>query len=133
MKVTKSNFTLHNIKRFLTAYKRKLQIWFFSQKVVTSLFKDNSSIKEFFDAPKHVKEQFIWRLEMMKLSKQGQECLAKGVCLCGCDVPDLQLANDACEGNCYPEMMDEKQWNTFKIKNHFNVDLNRQRVYKYIV
>lgn len=133
MKITKDNFTLHNIKRFLLAYKRKFQIWLFSQKVVTSLFKDNDSIKEFLEAPKHIREQFIWRLEQMKQSKQGRECLANGECVCGCSVPDLQLTDDACEHNCYPPMMDEKKWNTFKIQNHFQVDLDRQRVYKYIV
>ena len=133
MTITRDNLTWHNIKRFLTAYKRKFQIWFFSQKIVTSLFKDNDSIKEFLESPKHIREQFIWRLEMMKLSKQGQECLLKGECVCGCSVPDLQLTDDACEHNCYPPIMDEKKWNTYKIQNHFQVDLNRQKVYKYIV
>ncbi len=133
MRITKSNLTLHNIKRAFIAYKRKFQIWLFSTKIVTKLFKDSDSIKEFLDAPKHIKEQFIWRLEKMKQSKQGQICMAKGGCVCGCSVPDLQLANDACEHNCYPPMMDERKWNTFKIQNHFNVDVERQRVYKYIV
>lgn len=132
MKITRSNLTLHNIKRFLLAYKRKFQIWLFSRKAISKLFQDSDILKEFLDAPKHIKEQFVWRLHMMSLSTQGQTCLANGECVCGCAVPDLQLANDACEHNCYPEMMDEKKWNTYKIQNHFQVDLDRRLVYKYI-
>ena len=130
MKITKDNFTLHNIKRAIIAYKRKFQIWLASNKF---LFADDSSMAEFFDAPKHIKEQFIWRLKKMEDSSQGKACLNKGECVCGCPIPDLQLANDACEHNCYPAMMDEKKWNTFKVQNHFQVDLHRNVVYKYIV
>lgn len=134
MKITKSNLTLHNIKRFIIAYKRKLQIWLFSRKVVTSLFKYSDSLTEYAEASNHIKEQLIWRLEMMKNNESGKQCIAKGECIhCGCGVPDLQLSDDACEGNCYPRMMNEQEWNTYKIENHFNVDTTRQIVYKYIV
>ena len=134
MKITRDNLTLHNVKRFFIAYYRKFQIWLFSRKVITSLFKYSDSLTEYAEASKHIKEQLIWRLHMMKESKDGQQCIAKGECIhCGCGVPDLQLSDDACEGNCYPPIMDEKKWNTFKIQNHFNVDIDRQLVYKYIV
>lgn len=108
MKITRQNLNFHNIFRFLTAYKRKFQMWLLSRKMMTKLFKDNESFSEFLNAPKHIREQFIFRLETMKLSKQGSECLLKGECVCGCAVPDLQLSDDACEHNCYPPMMDEK-------------------------
>ena len=130
MRITKENLNLHNIKRFFIALKRKFQIWFFSK---TKAFFYDTSLEEYFNAPKHVREQFIWRINQMENSKQGRRCLIQGECMCGCAVPDLQLADDACEGNCYPAMMDEKKWNTFKIQNHFNVDLEREKVYKYIV
>ena len=134
MRITLSNLTLHNIKRFFIAYKRKFQIWLFSRKIITSTFKYSDSINEYADSLKYIKEQFIWRLDMMKKSKDGRQCIAKGECIhCGCGIPDLQLSDDACEGNCYPPMMDEKKWNTFKIQHHFNVDVDKQLVYKYIV
>lgn len=107
-------------------------MWLLSRKVMTKLFKDNDSFSEFLNAPKHIREQFIFRLESMKLSKQGSECLLKGECVCGCAVPDLQLSDDACEHNCYPPMMDEKKWNTYKVINHIGIDLDRQIMYKYV-
>lgn len=132
MQITRDNFTLHNVKRFLTAYKRKFQIWLFSRKTITALFKDNDSVKELFDAPTYIKEQFIWRLSEMEKSEQGKKCLKDGVCLCGCDVPDLQLADDACEGECYPKMMDNIEWENYKSIHGFWVDLNNQIVIKHI-
>lgn len=127
MKVTLKNLSLHNVKRFLIAYKRKFQMWFFKSKI----FKDNDSLKEFLDAPRHIKEQFLFRLEEMKKSEQGRACLAKGECVCGCSVPDLQLADDACEHNCYPAMMGASEWAQYKIKHGIEVDLVRNVVYYY--
>lgn len=127
MKITLENLSFHNIKRFLIAYKRKFQMWFFNSKI----FKDNDSLKEFLDAPKHIKEQFLFRIEEMKKSTQGKECLAKGECVCGCAVPDLQLADDACDHNCYPAMMDALEWTQYKIKHGIDVDLIRNVVYYY--
>lgn len=132
MQITIDNLNLHNIRRFFIAYKRKFQIWLFSRKAVSTLFKDNDSIKEFFDAPLYIKEQFIWRLSEMDKSEQGRKCLKDGVCLCGCDVPDLQLSDDACEGGCYPAMMNEIDWNNYKVNNSFWVDLNNKKVIKYV-
>lgn len=34
--------------------------------------------------------------------------------ICGCDVPNLQMANKPCEGNCYPAMMNKRGWDAFK-------------------
>lgn len=134
MKITKSNFTLHNIKRFFLAYYRKFQMWLLSRKMITSLFQYSDSLKDYSDSKNYIKEQFIWRLHKMSLSKDGQQCINKKECIhCGCAVPDLQLTNDACEGNCYPPMMDEKKWNSYKKLNHIKIDLNRQIVLKYIV
>jgi len=103
-------------------------MWLFS----TRLFKDNDSIKELFDSPLYIKEQFVWRLHKMEESEQGKKCLEKGECICGCDVPDLQLVNDACEGGCYPEMMNHLEWENYKFVNHFKVDVLRQKVIKYV-
>lgn len=61
----------------------------------------------------HKKEQFEWRLMTM-----DKECLSKGHCkICGCQTPQLQMADEACDGNCYPAMMDKDTWNEYKTKN----------------
>lgn len=60
---------------------------------------------------KHIIEQYEWRLKIM-----NQTCLNNGECIkCGCQTPNLQFANKACEGACYPPMVSKKLWN--KIKN----------------
>lgn len=132
MKISKENLTFHNIKRFIVAYKRKFQIWLFSKRVITSLFQYNDSLSEFFDASLHIKEQFIFRIETMKLSEQGKKCFDSKECICGCAVPDLQLSDDACEGKCYPAMMDKDEWEKYKVTNKIFIDIPGQRMAKYI-
>ena len=53
----------------------------------------------------HIKEQFEYRLEVMKPS-----CLESGECICECKTPDLQMADKACVGDCYPKMMSRNEW-----------------------
>lgn len=132
MKLTKKNFTIHNIIRFLTAYKRKIQIYLFSRNGYIKKFVEHTALAEYLESPLHIREQFIFRIESMKLSEQGRECLLKQECICGCAVPDLQLSNDTCEGGCYPIMMDQKEWNTYKLNHGFQIDLDRELMYKYI-
>ena len=63
---------------------------------------------------KHIREQFIYRKEIMNLT-----CWNQGSCIhCGCQVPSLQFANKSCEGDCYPPMMSKKNWNKFKNKTN---------------
>lgn len=47
------------------------------------------------------------------------ECYQSGSCVeCGCDTPDLQMADKSCRGKCYPEMMTKKEWKKYKLKNN---------------
>ncbi len=58
---------------------------------------------------KHIREQISLRIAIMDIS-----CLRNGHCLkCGCKTPHLQMANKTCEGNCYPTMMNKKDWKKF--------------------
>lgn len=44
-----------------------------------------------------------------------RECLFNGQCkLCGCDTPALQFAFKACDGKCYPKLMNLFKWGRFK-------------------
>jgi hypothetical protein len=44
-----------------------------------------------------------------------KECYDNGECImCGCSTTALQMCNKACEGKCYPAMMDKKMWVKFK-------------------
>lgn len=58
----------------------------------------------------HIIEQFEWRLGKMR-----QECYARGYCVkCGCTTTNLQMANEACKGKCYPPMKSKEQWEKLK-------------------
>jgi hypothetical protein len=60
--------------------------------------------------PHHIFEQIQYRIFIMR-----KECYRTGSCiLCGCDTPALQMADKACSGKCYPEMMDETSWFLYK-------------------
>lgn len=37
--------------------------------------------------------------------------------MCGCKTPNLLMANRACEGDCYPKMLNSKIWKRFKKGN----------------
>ncbi len=61
----------------------------------------------------HIEEQYYWRIKQVQ--EKSPECLEKGKCkICSCDTPELFMADKACEGNRYPEMMDEYEWEKFK-------------------
>lgn len=56
--------------------------------------------------PKHIKEQYVYRINSM-----DKECYDNGSCKeCGCKTTHLQFANKACDGFCYPEMVNRKRW-----------------------
>lgn len=99
--MSKSKITLKNIKRFIQGWYR----W-----IVYKLSKTKTIPESLALLPAHKREQYEWRLKVM-----NQECLTKGACIvCGCDTPQLQMIDDACENDCYPKMMDEDEWRRFK-------------------
>lgn len=58
---------------------------------------------------KHIREQIDYRISVMK-----KECYINGECTeCGCETPALQMTNKPCKGNCYPSMMNRKNWKAF--------------------
>ena len=65
---------------------------------------------------KHIKEQIKWRREMVQLL--SPECWNQGHCIqCGCEIMGKTKADMGCENEpyCFPEMMNKKDWNDFKL------------------
>lgn len=91
-----AKFTLRNILAVLQSWKRKQQYQLGG-----------------FALQQHIFEQIIWRRsEVMQLSPK---CWSQGYCkICGCDVLGKTMEDRACEGACYPEMMDKDKWENFK-------------------
>ena len=64
--------------------------------------------------PLHIFEQINYRLFVM-----NKECYTNGECVhCGCTTPALQMANKACDGKCYPSMLNETNWFIYKSNNN---------------
>jgi hypothetical protein len=58
----------------------------------------------------HIKEQYVFRTRVMRKS-----CYDNGACdECGCATTNLQFANKACDGKCYPHMMNKEAWEWYK-------------------
>lgn len=94
MRIGKFNFSVKNIKAFIQA-----NIRMFIEKYG----------QEFMTLEEHVKEQIVFRE-----SVANPECKAEGACECACSLPDLYYADKTCEKECYPEMMNAKDWADFK-------------------
>ncbi len=63
--------------------------------------------------PGYIKEQIMSRIGSMRL-----ECFEQGSCVeCGCRTTHLQMANKACDGNCYPIMVGKSKWQYMKKGN----------------
>ena len=57
----------------------------------------------------HILDQIDWRIAMM-----NQTCYDQGSCVeCGCVTTALQMSDKACDGMCYPPMMNEKDLRKF--------------------
>lgn len=76
----------------------------------------------------HIYEQIIWRRVMVK--EYSPMCWYKGSCkVCGCDILGKTMEDRACSITehpdlmakrkpCYPAMMNEKEWQRYKIINN---------------
>lgn len=65
---------------------------------------------------KHIREQYALRILSI-----DEQCYNNGECKeCGCMTTELQFCNKACEGNCYPEMMNKYAWEMFKEYNVYS-------------
>jgi hypothetical protein len=102
-----AKITPKNIKKFITGWYR----WFLFK---LSRKKFLKGFEEFDFLPEHQQEQFKYRLSVI-----DSECAAAGACkICGCKIPQLQLADESCDGNCYPEMMSKIDWENYKKQNN---------------
>lgn len=64
-----------------------------------------------FGIRKHILEQIVVRLNTIAFSP----CYMQGSCVhCGCEVPQLTMCSDICHGNCYPIMLNKKEWKLYK-------------------
>jgi hypothetical protein len=71
-----------------------------------------------FLIPLHIREQIEMRIASMNV-----ECYNQGSCVkCGCQTTHLQMANKACNGNCYPKMLSKNKWSFIKKNNTMVID-----------
>lgn len=57
----------------------------------------------------------IYQQIVMRINSMNRECYYSGSCIiCGCKTTALQMANRACEGDCYPKMLSKEQWKELK-------------------
>lgn len=92
-KYMKAKINVPNIKGYLQAHYRK-------------------AIDELGFLNKHIVDQAAWRLDQVITT--SPECYSEDKCVhCGCEVSSKVFEDRACEGGCYPEMMNEEEWNKF--------------------
>ena len=90
--IKREEITLKNIYAFFQGYLR----WFIW---ITPIFKR-------YLMRKHIREQITYRMNSI-----NKECYQNGSCIhCGCEIPQLLMANKTCGGNCYPVMACKKHW-----------------------
>ena len=75
--------------------------------------------EEFNILAPHLKEQVLYRASICK-----DTCLINKECeYCGCSTPAKLYVTKSCnKGEKFPDLMDEVNWNTFKIENNVNLD-----------
>lgn len=74
---------------------------------------------------RHIWEQINFRIKWM-----NPVCYEQGSCVkCGCETTHLQMANKKCDGDCYPPMMNRKQWEKFKKNRQYSEDKKGNRVW----
>jgi hypothetical protein len=71
--------------------------------------------------PEHQKEQFLFRVSICK-----DDCLKDKVCkYCGCMVPEKLYVWQSCNnGQRFPDMMEEDEWETYKEENNIKIEIN---------
>ena len=98
MKDNKSKINLKNIHAFFQGESRIL-------------------LDIFNSLPPYIKEQVEYRVKLV--GEKSPECLKEKKCIqCKCSIPDLFYADKQCDGLCYPEMMNEQDWENFKQTNY---------------
>jgi hypothetical protein len=69
--------------------------------------------------PKHESEQVLYRSQICK-----DDCMKLGYCInCGCDFPGKLYVKESCnEGLRFPDLMNQKDWEEFKLKNNIEIE-----------
>jgi len=69
--------------------------------------------------PKYIQEQVLYRASFC-----SNECITNDSCkYCGCDrIPKLFVKVSCNKETNLPDLMEETDWNTFKIENNVNLD-----------
>jgi hypothetical protein len=71
--------------------------------------------------PNHIREQITFRINSMRVT-----CFTEGQCeMCGCSTTALQMCNKACDGDCYPKMLNIKTWK--ELKNNKTVYIYKEK------
>lgn len=87
--------TLTNVKQFFQGYGRM-----FYNKLI--------------GLPKHEQEQIEYRAALCK-----HDCAYRQACIkCGCNFPGRIFTSKTCNTDRFPDIMPEKEWKEFKIKNN---------------
>jgi hypothetical protein len=68
--------------------------------------------------PRYQKEQVIFRAQFCK-----DDCIPAGECkYCGCSVPGKLYVTESCnDGERFPDLMSEENWEKFKKENGFKM------------
>jgi hypothetical protein len=83
--------------------------------VLQSFWRSKTNMK------KHIVEQIIWR--RIQVEYKAPDCWEAGHCtVCGCELTGKTMEDRACSNEefgdpCYPAMMNEEEWNVYKILN----------------
>lgn len=86
-----------DLRRIVWSKVRPINIWYVIQSWYWKRFKRD-----------HIQEQVDYRISLVK--EKHPECLEKGYCYCGCDIPDMFYSDKPCDNNCYPPLMNKKDW-----------------------
>lgn len=105
-----AKITFKNIKKFIQGHIRSMLLKLSNNKFVSKFSEDLKILEP------HQVEQYKWRLTIM-----NPQCLNTGHCvICGCETPYLQMADESCDGKCYPEMMSKEEWQNYKETKNIN-------------
>ena len=122
IKATERTLNRAHIKSYLQAKWRRGLLSSTAAKLLTA------EAKDYFGLPLYKQEIIIWRTYNLQFNNQGRECLKQNECPCGCVTSEVLLADSACDKGCFPDMLSLSDWNKFKKKHKFEIDLERKRV-----
>lgn len=108
-----SKITFKNIKGFIQGWYRYIRY----KVVYKSQYSNALGFSKDLETADYITEQALWRLNQVVL--KSPQCLGKNGCVkCGCTFPEKAFEDRGCEGNCYPDMKNLKEWSQYK--NSFN-------------